>query len=93
MPARTNPYTSTQREKVVYFAMLRQMETPCQAMRDAFQRLADAASVSTSWNAKTLILDWLEAELKTLRQTGQDDAGRGRQFMKAALAISNALGQ
>jgi hypothetical protein len=57
---------SSQREKLLYFVLLRQMEAPSASVRDAYQRLADAAS----------------------------NAGlHGVHLMKAAVALSNALGQ
>ena len=84
---------SSQREKLLYFVLLRQMEAPSASVRDAYQRLADAASHAAGWDLRTVILDWLEAELRSPR-TSEDDAGlHGVHLMKAAVALSNALGQ
>ena len=93
MPARPNSQTSTEREKLLYFVMLRQMEAPSQAIRDAYQRLADAASVAGGWDSRTVMLDWLEAELRLIRASGDEAGDRGPQLMKATVALSNALKQ
>ena len=93
MPARPDLQTSTQREKLLYFVMLRQMEASGEAQRQAYQRLADAASVSSGWDPRTVILDWLEAELRLIRQLGDEAGERGPQLMKATVALSNALRQ
>lgn len=93
MPASPTPPRSTDREKLLYFVMLRQMEAPSQAVRDAYQRLADAASIASGWDSRTLMLDWLESELRLIRTAGEGAGDRGSQLMKATVALSNALRQ
>ena len=90
MLADANLQASVEREKLLYFVMLRQIETPSEANRQAYQRLADVASDAEGWDVGTLILDWLEAELRLIRQSGH---GSGTEIMKAAIALSNALKQ
>ena len=62
-------------------------------MREAFARLADAASEALGWDPSTLILDWLEGELRTLRAAGQPHGPMGSQPMSAAVALAKALRQ
>jgi hypothetical protein len=90
---RPEPKLPPQREKLLYFVLLRQVETPSKDLRDAYQRLANTASEAVGWDLRTVILDWLEAEMKALRERGEDVGGQGIQLMKAAVALSNALGQ
>jgi Arc/MetJ-type ribon-helix-helix transcriptional regulator len=80
-------------EKLQYFLMLRQFETQSEVIRAAYQRLADTASASTGWNVRTVILDWLEAELRVLRRSPEDTKPVASELMKAAVSLSNALKQ
>lgn len=82
-----------QREKLLYFVMLRQIEASSPTLHDAYQRLADVASEAVGWDPRTVILDWLEGELRVLRQDGEQQGDVGSQLMKAAVALSNALEQ
>ncbi len=93
MLRRTKPKQPTELEKLLSFVLLRQVETPSPNLRGAYQRLADTALGSAGWNLRTVILDWLEAEMRSLRERGDDVGGQGIQLMKAAVALSNALGQ
>ena len=81
-----------QREKLLYFLTLRQMETSCDALSSAYERLAAAIGAASGWDLRTVILDWLEAELKSLTHTGEG-ATSGTQLMKAAVAMSHVLKQ
>jgi len=40
-----------------------------------------------------VILDWLEAELRSLPQSGEESGQAGPQLMKAAVAMSHILKQ
>ncbi len=91
--ARTVSCPSPQREKLLYFVLLRQVETPSVWLSEAYQRLADAASAADGWDLRTVILDWLETELRCLRASGDDKDHHGIQLMKSAVALSNALAQ
>jgi hypothetical protein len=93
VPRRPEPKPPPELEKLLYFVLLRQVESPSPEMRDAYQRLADTASEATGWDLRTVILDWLETEMRSLRERGEDVGGQGIQLMKAAVALSNALGQ
>lgn len=93
VPTRTDPKASPQHEKLLYFVMLRQMEAPSAALGDAYGRLSDAASAAAGWDLRTVILDWLETELRSLRQVEGDSGTHGVQLMRGAVALSNALGQ
>ena len=84
---------SRQRETLLYFVMLRQLETSSSELRAAFQRLGDLAGNAVGWDPRTVILDWLEGELRTLRHAGQHQDGRGSQLMSAAVALANVLKQ
>jgi hypothetical protein len=89
----TDPQLSDECEKLVYFALLRQMETPCQALRDAYQRLARAASQCDGSDIAIVILNWLESELMSARvQGGEARDGEG-QLMQAAIAFVAVLKQ
>lgn len=91
--AGTSPKASPQHEKLLYFVMLRQMEAPSTSLREAYGRLADAASAAAGWDLRTVILDWLETELRSLDQSKGDVGTQGIQLMRAAVALSNVLGQ
>jgi hypothetical protein len=82
----------SQREKLLYFLTLRQMETSCKALRSAYERLGEAIAVATGWDLRTVILDWLETELRSLPPAG-DGPTSGPQLMKAAVAMSHVLEQ
>ena len=93
MRRQADPRDTTERETLICFALLRQMETPCQALRDAYQRLIEAASGAKAADMRTVILDWLEAELGLTRAAGAEAGRRGAQLMKGAVALSKALRQ
>jgi len=80
------------REKLHYFLTLRQMETSCEVLRSAYERLGEAIAVATGWDLRTVILDWLEAELRSL-PSSEEGATSGPQLMKAAVAMSHVLRQ
>ena len=88
-----DPKTTPAQEKLWYFAMLRQMEAQSEATRDAYKRLAAITLDASGWDARTVILDWLEAELRILRKKGQDQGADASQLMKAAVNLANALKQ
>jgi len=82
-----------QREKLLYFLTLRQMETSCEALRSAYERLGGAISAASGWDLRTVILDWLEAELRGLSHSEEGASSSGPQLMKAAVAMSHVLKQ
>ncbi len=84
---------SPQHEKLSYFVTLRQMQTDCEILRKAYERLAILAQASVGWNIPTVILDWLETELRLLRGAGEDGKAAASELMKAAVTLSNALKQ
>jgi hypothetical protein len=75
---RPEPRASAEREKLFYFVMVRQFETSSEIVRAAYGRLADATAATTSWNPRTVMLDWLETELNALRQMGRRPATAAR---------------
>jgi hypothetical protein len=81
-----------QREKLLYFLTLRQMETSSEVLRSAYERLGEAISAASGWNLSTVILDWLDAELRHLPPSGEGSTS-GSQLMKAAVAMSHVLKQ
>lgn len=95
MVAQLKPKTWPQREKLLYFLTLRQMEAPSVGVAAAYTRLAEAAMVASGWNLHTVILDWLETELRSLQQQSDraETSADGRHLMRAAVALSNALKQ
>ncbi len=78
------------RDKLLYFIMLRQMEASSDVIRTAYGRLSEAISGASGWDLRTVILDWLETELRTLPENSD---GAGHQLMKAAVAMSQILKQ
>lgn len=93
MPERPEPNLPPGLGKLLYFVLLRQVETDSPELRDAYQRLADMASEAEGRDLRTVILDWLEVEMRSLREQGHDVDGQGIQLMKAAVALSAALRQ
>ncbi len=93
MRRKGDPRQATQRETLVCFALLRQMETPCQALRDAYGRLIKAASRADGSDVATVLLDWLEEELRAARALGEEAGRRGAELMRAAAALASALKQ
>ncbi len=77
----------------MYVLSLRQLEGPPDLLGAAYDRLAAAASAAVGQNLRTVILDWLEAELKILQQAGEAAGTSGTQLMRAAVSLSNALKQ
>ena len=88
-----DPKTTPAQEKLWYFAMLRQMEAESDTVRDAYKRLAATTLDASCQDTRTVILDWLEAELRILRKRGQDQGANASQLMKAAVNLANALKQ
>ena len=93
MGAKRKPKSTPGHEKLSYFLMLRQMEADSDLVRAAYQRLADAAVEAEGWDLRTLILDWLEAELRTLRSEPEDTKAVSSELLRAAVALGNALKQ
>ena len=88
-----HPQTTPAQEKLWYFATLRQMEAQSDSVRDAYKRLAALALEASGWNIQTVILDWLEAELRVLSKRGQDRGAEAKQLMQAAVKLASALKQ
>ena len=88
-----DPKPTAQQEKLWYFAMLRQMEADAEVLRDAYKRLAAVSLDAAGWDTQTVILDWLEAELRTLRKKGQGQGADASQLMKAAVSLASILKQ
>jgi hypothetical protein len=91
--ARRKPKSSPGHEKLSYFLMLRQMEAESDLVRAAYQRLADAASGAAGWDLRTVILDWLEAELRLLQMHREDTKATASELLRAAVTLANALKQ
>ena len=92
MPEQAGARFEREREKLRYFVLLRQMEAESPLVREAYQRLADVAAAAEGWDPRTLILDWLESELRGLGPTGTSQESGGH-LMGAAVALANALKQ
>ena len=90
---REDTQASPAQEKLWYFAMLRQMEAESDTVRDAYKRLAATTLDASCGDTRTVVLDWLEAELRILRKKGQDQGANASQLMKAAVNLANALKQ
>jgi hypothetical protein len=90
---KAEPTPTPQQEKLWYFAMLRQMEADAEVLREAYKRLAATTLDASGWNTQTVILDWLEAELRALRKVGQGQGAEASQLMAAAVNLTNALKQ
>jgi hypothetical protein len=90
---RRKPKSSPGHEKLSYFLMLRQMEAESDLVRSAYQRLADAASGAAGWDLRTVILDWLEAELRLLQARQEDTKATASELLRAAVTLANALAQ
>jgi hypothetical protein len=88
-----DPKTTPAQEKLWYFATLRQMEAESAPISDAYRRLAAITLDASGWDTQTLILDWLEAELRALRKKGQDRSAEASALMKAALNLASVLKQ
>ena len=93
LPDQASARTAAQRETLLYFVMLRQIEADSPALREAFARLAQAASEALGWDPSTIVLDWLEGELRTLRTASQPHSPTGAVLMGAAVALAKALKQ
>lgn len=93
MRRRADPQEARAHETLVYFAWLRQMETPCPALRETYERLIEAASRPGRAEARTVLLDWLERELGAARALGEEAGRRCTELMRAAVALSTALKQ
>lgn len=88
-----DPEASTERETLICWALLRQMEAPCQVLQGAYGRLVEAASGAGGLSMRTVILDWLEAELASARALDTETGRRCTQLMRAAVALAHALKQ
>ena len=93
MSARRKPKSSPGHEKLSYFLMLRQMEADSEPLRAAYQRLADAAAGASGWDLRTVVLDWLESELRGLQTCPAETKPVASELLRAAVALGNALKQ
>lgn len=95
LPARpaTDPLRSTARETLICFALLRQMETPCPVLQNAYQRLVEAASRADGMEAGMLVLGWVEGEVRALRTQGGATGEQEGQLLQAAVALASVLRQ
>lgn len=93
MSARRKPKSSPGHEKLSYFLMLRQIEADSELLRAAYERLSDAATAAAGWDLRTVVLDWLEAELRVLRNGPEDTKPVASELLRAAVALGNALKQ
>lgn len=71
--------------------MLRQIEAQSSALRAAYRRLEKAVSSEITGSPDTLILDWLEAELKILRRQGAETCETGLTLLSQAVTLCGAL--
>ena len=71
--------------------MLRQIEAQSSALRSAYLRLEEAISGKATESLDTVILDWLEGELKSLRRQGADTSEIGPALLSQTLALCRAL--
>lgn len=85
--------TTPAQEKLWFFVMLRQIEAQSEATRAAYKRLAAIALDANGWDPGTVILDWLEAELRILRKKGDDGGAAATQLMAAAVNLANVIKQ
>ena len=88
-----DPKPTPAQEKLWYFATLRQMQAESDALQDAYKRLAAITLDASGWDTQTVILDWLESELRILRKKAQDRSAEASQLMAAAVNLANALKQ
>ena len=93
MSAKRKPKSSPGHEKLSYFLMLRQLEAESDLLRSAYERLAEAAAAAAGWDLRTVVLDWLEAELRNLRSSQEDTKPVASELLRAAVALGNALKQ
>ena len=93
MSAKRKPKSSPGHDKLSYFVMLRQMEAESDLLRAAYERLASAASNAAGWDLRTVVLDWLESELRLLRAHGGETQAVSSELLRAAVGLGNALKQ
>lgn len=90
---RSEPKSTPAQEKLWYFTTLRQMDAQSATLGDAYKRLAASTLDASGWEPRTVILEWLEAELRILRKSGQDHSAEASELMTAAVTLVNALRQ
>lgn len=78
-------------ERLMYMLALRQMETGSDLAREAYGRLELAVANATKIHPRTVILDWLEAELARLPELGEDKEGLASLLLRDAVAFGNAV--
>ena len=81
---------TSQRNRLLYMLMLRQLETSSQELRAACSRLEESIEAASDQAPQTLILDWLQTELMALHHAGEE-TDIGAQLLEAAVAFSNSL--
>ena len=79
-----------QRESLLRMVLLQQIEAQSSELRASCARLEMSLIFAEERPLQTIILDWLEAELKTLQQT-EDGADAGSQILTATAALLGSL--
>ncbi|TNC69867.1 hypothetical protein [Rubellimicrobium roseum] len=78
-------------ERLMYMLALRQMEARSDVAREAYGRLEASVAAATKVHPRTVILDWLEAELARLPEAGEEREGWASLLLREAVAFGNAV--
>ena len=79
-------------DQLMFMLTLRQIQAPSKIAQDAYERLEHALSAAPMKSARTVILDWLEAELMSLHEAGSDEYSTATALLKDAVEFIKAAG-
>ena len=79
-------------DQLMFMLTLRQIQAPSKVVHDAYKRLENALSAAPMKSARTVILDWLEAELMSLHEAGSDEHNTATVLLKDAVEFVKVAG-
>jgi hypothetical protein len=81
---------SKQPDRLMFMLMRRQIEAPSKSVQIAYKRPEKALSAAPTTSLRSVILDWLEAEVMSLHQVGQDEANTAMLLLRDAVGLARA---
>ncbi len=79
-----------QHDPLMFLLALRHIEATSRTVRAAYERLESALSSAPPKGQRTVILDWIEAELMSLHLSGNSDNTTADLLLRSAVEFAKA---
>ena len=79
-------------DRLMFMLTLKQIQAPSRNAQDAYERLEHALFAAPLRSPRTIILDWLEAELMSLHEAGSDEHNTAMVLLKDAVEFVKVAG-